>query len=277
MATGSLLKKTILGLLPENIKHFLRSKMNLVRVPNEINSAISDLFPFRIDDGWETHFELLNVPFLIDPINQSDVSYNVRFVFFDEKGNFFYEWTTEQKGCFRRTISINELLKGQLISGNGTFACFHEKYLPNLIDQKAFVAERGYSGYMKKSISKVKGYVHGNLDAMAMSNNNKLICLGKNHFKVREFRLQHQLTGPATYQLGFVNTSIKAEILTVEMISLEKPITKINQKIPSRGIVWITHELGINEIVRVVIHSKLNLPRPIVFRIMDNSFDVFHG
>ena len=274
---GSQLKKSILNLLPEKFKYFLRAKMNLVRVPNEINSAVSDLFPFRIEDGWETHFELLNVPLLIDPVNQSDVSYIVRFVFFDENGKFIFEWSTEQKGSFRRTISINELLNGIIFSGNGTFACFHENYLSNLISQNAFVAERGYCGYLNKSISKVKGYVHGNLDALAMSKNNKLVCLGKNHFKKREFRLQHQLSGPATYQLGFVNTSSKVETLTIELIPNDKPITVINKKIPSKGIVWITHGLSIDENVRVVIYSKLNLPRPIVFRIMDYSFDVFHG
>lgn len=276
MAIG-FFKKFILWFLPENIKCYLRAKMNLVRVPNETNSAVSDLFPFRIDDGWETNFELLNIPFLIDPLNQSDISYNVRFVFFDEKGNFFHQWTTEQKGCFRRTISINVLLKGHFFSGNGTFACFHENYLQNLIDQKAFVAERGYLSYLNISISKVKGYVHGNLDAIAMSKNNKLICLGKNHFKEREFRLQHELSGPASYQLGFVNSSFKTESLMIEMMANDGKNVKIEKTIPSKGIVWINHDLNLNERLRVIVHSKLNLPRPIVFRVMENSFDVFHG
>jgi hypothetical protein len=271
------LKKSVIGFLPETVTHFLREKMSLVRIPNTRNAAVSDLFPFRINDGWETHFELLNVPTLIDPLHQHTVSYKVRFVFFDDQGVFIHEWMTEEKGCIRRTISINELLQGKSFSGYGTFACFHENYLPNLVAQRAFLAERGYTGYLNKTISKVKGYVHGNLDAVAMSNNNKLICLGKSHFSKKEFRLQHQLTGMATYELGFVNSSDTAENVMVEIIPDAKTAIKIEKKIPSKGIIWIAHKLSTNETARVIIHSRLNLPRPVVFRMMENSFDVFHG
>lgn len=277
MSIATQLKKSVISLLPDNLTRFLRKKMSLVKIPDTFNATISDLFPFRIADGWETHFELLNVPTLIDPLHQHNNNYRVRFVFFDETGTLIHEWVTEVQGCFRRTICLNELLNGKSISGYGTFACFHENYLPNLIAQGSFLAERGYTGYLNKSISKVKGYVHGNLDALAKSDDNKFICLGKSHFTKKEFRLQHQLTGPATYELGLVNTSDKTESIVVEIISNNHTKINIEKKIPSKGIVWISHSLHKDEDARVIIHSRLNLPRPVVFRLMDKSFDVFHA
>lgn len=139
------------------------------------------------------------------------------------------------------------------------------------------MAERGYTGYVNKSISNVKGYVHGNHDALAMSYDDKLMCLGKNHFNKKEFRLQHQLKGSANYELGFVNTSDKSEVLTLVILQENKVSKKIQKCIPSKGIIWITHRLNDEENARIIIYSRLNLPRPVVFRIMDNSFDVFHG
>jgi hypothetical protein len=277
MGLSEKLKKSIIAILPENVNHFLRKQVSLVRIPDNQNSAVSDLFPFRINNGWETHFELLNLPTLVNPLQQNSVSYRVKFIFFNEQGRQIHEWVTEEIGCFRRSIFLNDLLDGKSNSGYGTFACFHENYLPNLISQRAFLAERGYIGYLNKSISKVKGYVHGNLDAIAKSDDDKLVCLGKSHLKKHEFRLQHQLTGPSTYELGFVNTSKKMEPLSIEIISELNHTFIIETKIASKGIVWVPHILQEGETARVIIHSKLNLPRPVVFRIADKSFDVFHG
>ena len=218
MSISTQLKKSIIALLPENVNHFLHKKVSLVRIPDNPKSSVSDLFPFRINDGWETHFELLNLPTLVNPLQQHSITYRVKFVFFDEQGRYIHEWVTEETGCFRRTICLNDLLEGKSNSGYGTFACFHENYLSNLISQGAFLAERGYTGYLNKSISKVKGYVHGNLDAIAKSNDDKLVCLGKSHNTKHEFRLQHQLTGPSTYELGIVNTSKKMELVSFEII-----------------------------------------------------------
>ncbi len=271
------LKKTIISLLPQFFLYYLRKKISLVRIPDNRKSIVSDLFPFRIKNGWETHFELLNLPSLIDPNDDQSVSYCVKFIFFDESGNIFHEWITEVKGCNRRTICLNDILYDKSISGYGTFACFHKKYLTNLVSQGAFLAERGYTGYLNKSISNVKGYVHGNLDALAMSYDDKLMCLGKNHFNKKEFRLQHQLKGSANYELGFVNTSDKSEVLTLEILQENKVAKKIQKYLPSKGIIWISHRLNDEENARIIIYSRLNLPRPVVFRIMDNSFDVFHG
>jgi hypothetical protein len=273
------LKRTVIRLLPKLITDFLRNQVSLVNIPYKKKSVISDLFPFRIHNGWETHFELLNIPILIDPAHQANNSYNVKFMFFDETGSLFYEWVKEEKGCLRQTICLNEILKDKSNCGFGTFACFHENYLPRLQAQGGFLAERGYIGYSKHGISKMKSYVHGNLDALALSSNNNLLCLGKSfRFRNNEYRLQHLLEGPAIYEMGFVNTSSSGEYLILEILSLDNTTIKKEKKfIPSKGITWFSKKINSNEPRRAIIHSKLNLPRPVIFRMEETSFDVFHG
>ncbi len=279
MSVSQRIKNSVIRFLPKSVVRFLKNQVSLANIPKQKKSVVSDLFPFRIHDGWETYFELLNVPMLIDPQHQKNTKYSVRFIFFDESGKCFYEWNKEEQGCFRQTINLNELLNDKSISGYGTFACFHENYLPHLEAQDGFLAERGYTGYANQAYSKAKGYVHGNLDALAMNEQGETLCLGKS-FRLRnnEYRLQHQLEGPATYELGFVNTSASTQSIQVEILSEDNQQVKLEKKyVPSKGIVWFSHKISSNDPLRVVIYSKLNLPRPVVFRVEENSFDVFHG
>ncbi len=279
MSLTTQIKKTIIRLLPNYLIIFLRNQVTLVKIPYSKQSVISDLFPFKIHNGWETHFELLNIPILIDPESQANNNYNVKFMFFDENGKLFFEWVKQEKGCIRQTILLNEILKDKSKTGVGTFACFHENYLTSLQKQGGFLAERGYTGYSNHKFSKMKGYVHGNLDSLALNYSGKILCLGKRfRFKNNEYRLQHCLEGPAIYEMGFVNTSSSGENLTLEILSLDnETLNKEKRFIPSKAVTWFSVQINTNESRRVIIHSKLNLPRPVIFRIEDNSFDVFHG
>ncbi|MHA8097989.1 hypothetical protein VR479_01680 [Aquirufa aurantiipilula] len=278
MSAVAQIKNAIKRALPKQIVHAIRNEMNLVHIPNHSQSVISDLFSFKISNGWETHFELLNVPALIDPLHQIHSSYTAKFLFFDELGNQIHASEKEVKGCSRQSVNLNEELEGKSASGYGTFACFHLNFLPQLMKDGAFLAERGYTGYRNKVISNMKGYVHGNLDALAMNEKGEVICLGKS-FRVQknEYRLQYQLEGPATYDLGVVNTTRESEDITFELISNQRTIIKEFKKVPSKGVVWFSAELETGELARVIVHSKINLPRPVVFRSAQNSFDVFHG
>lgn len=271
-------RKTIIKMLPSRIRDLLRNEVSLVRLPKRPRTVISDLFPFRVDGSWETHFELLNVPSLIDPARVAQSSYVATFHFFDETGQPVHRWQTESQGMRRRTISINEVMRGVPSSGRGTFACFHEAFLPQLETRQSFLTERGYTGYANTALSKVRGYVHGNLDAIACDDAGRLTCLGKS-FRLGsgEYRLQHQLEGPAIYEFCVVNTSDADEDITFEIQSDAAATTRQTQFVPSRGVMWISREVKADERARVVIHSKLNLPRPVVFRIERQSFDVFHG
>ena len=279
MAFVANFKNVLRQLLPRRVVVFLQNRKSLVHIPYNRKSVISDLFPFKIMEGWETYFELLNIPMLINPEGAIGRSYIVKLIFFDQNGTPFHEYKITMDGIVRQTIILNEILRSRCLTGLGTFACFHEVYLSELDRNEGFLAERGYVGFSNKAISKMKGYVHGNLDALALSNKGKVRCLGKSfHFNIKEFRLQHLLEGPATYEMCFVNTSVSGESLTLEILSRDNAVVKKERRfIPSKGITCFSVKIMRNEPRRVIIYSKLNLPRPVIFRIEEGSFDVFHG
>lgn len=43
------------------------------------------------------------------------------------------------------------------------------------------------------------------------------------------------------------------------------------------AIKWYKTTLKDNEVGGIVILSRMNLPRPVVFRLIQSTFDVFHG
>ena len=277
MGVTSRAKALLLRVLPPAAVQSLRERVSLVRRPTRPRTLASDLFPFRRDGGWRTHFELLNVPALIDPDHMASVPYVARFYFFDENGEFFQQWQTENCGISRRTISIGELLEVSA-PARGTICCFHEVYLPQLEAKGAFLAERGYAGYSKGAKSMVRGYVHGNLDAIGLDDSGRLSCLGKGFWLRRgEYRLQHRLEGPATYELCIVNSSSVPEAIEVEVLPEDGAARTVTRVVPSRGSLWTMCELDSGQRARVLVRSKLNLPRPVVFRVEQESFDVFHG
>lgn len=278
MFNYSNLKKTIKNFLPKRIFLFIYNYFSLIKTPSDSRSVVSDLFPFKIFNEWETHFELLNIPMLINPLYNKYEEYKTTFLFFDESGKFFHRHEINNVGCVKKTININELINDKSISGFGTFACFHNCVLPNIESEGGFLAERGYTGYKNSKFSNVKGFVHGNLDSLALNSSGNLKCLGGSFlFQKHEFRLQHQLIGPATYEFGFVNSSTSTKSIILEIISDSRPKFKEKKDILSKGIVWFSYTIDQNEKARVIVKSKLTLPRPVVFRIENNSFDVFHG
>lgn len=270
------IKGKIKSLLPERLKSYIRFYLSLTSTPKSKNAVISDLFPFRTNHNWETYFELLNVPFLINPNENLKTGNRVKFIFFDENGKIFHEETIENQEFNRNTISINNLINGKSISGEGTFACFHLINSSDLLKNGGYLAERGYTGYAKKDYSNVKSYVHGNFDALAFDNG-ELQCLGKSFLlSKQEYRLQHELIGPASYELAFVNNTQKKQVLDV-MLYKNNVHVKKRMVLNPRAIKWYKTTLKDNEVGRIVILSRMNLPRPVVFRLSQSTFDVFHG
>ena len=271
-------KKNIKTILPDSLLDEVRRVRNLTVIPRDSKTVISDLFPFNLKDKWTTCFELLNLPLLINPKIMDDQEYKVVIIFFNENGEKIHEESIHNKGCKRLTINISDLVGSKSTSGIGTFACFHLHYLDELVDEQSYMTERGYLGFQNLEQSSVYGYVHGNFDAIAINENKELKCLGKAHLlRSHEFRLQHVLTGKATYDLFFTNTTDSQQKLEINYIDNEHNISTEEIQIPSRGLRVYSKALEEMEEGRIIIKSKLNLPRPVVFRSMSKSFDVFHG
>lgn len=170
-------------ILPTFVKKFILDRISFTRRPDEIKAVISDQFPFRIG-SWKTYFELLNLPRLFDPAD-SDKPYSVRLVFFDQDGKIIHTHESLKHDVGRTTLDLSSIFPE--IPSVGTFSCFHNFYPDWLQDEKSYLAERGYVSFQNTKLSKTKGYVHGNFDAIAEDSKKSLKSLGTSSFRNREY------------------------------------------------------------------------------------------
>ena len=135
---------------------------------------------------------------------------------------------------------------------------------------------RADGGYEYKNLG-VKGYVHGNLDAVALIKG-KVKPLGNSGFISRFYTVQHCLTGPAQYEFVFTNpTSRKIKIIPSISHSPNQWSKSESFQIASLGTYTHTVIVKQDENAYVRFKSHLYLGRPVVFRIANDSMDVFHG
>lgn len=273
-----IIKSVIKDFLPGALLKKIYSVMSLTAIPKDPDAVISDLFPFRIEQDWNTYFELLNIPALLDPARFNEKN-SAHLVFFDKSGVKKFELFLPIEGIFRNTISIKDVLNKAGIYSNGTFACFHTGSPDWVKANSGFLAERGYSGYQNKKISLTRNYVHGNLDAIAKNKSGGFSMLGTTHWKKRQYQLQHELLGPALYELAFVNTSKTKQKLVIDLIYTGNGdlLSRDVIEIPTKGVEWWKREINTTASFRIIVNSNLNLARPVVFRSTLNCFDVFHG
>ena len=195
-------------------------------------------------------------------------------VFFSKDGIELGRRDIEISGLGRRTINLKDFLKDGL-RDSATFAVFHERSSTVADLGESFMAERGYVGYKYKSVE-VKGYVHGNLDAVSYSSGT-IKKLGNFGFLRKTYFVQHLLTGPAYYDFVVTNPTSK-KILVKPIIEVNGLIQKFEKNtIPSLGCHTFRVKIQETEIGKIKFKSYLYLGRPVVFRVADNSFDVFHG
>ena len=206
---------SVLTKVQRKINFGINIPLKVFKKPEHKDSVTSDLFPIRNDENWATEFEFLNLPGLIRGNIAS--SHKAMVVFFNEDGVELGRKSIKISGLGRKTINLKDFLKHEF-QGSTTFAVFHERGSTAADLGDSFMAERGYVGYKYKSVE-VKGYVHGNLDAVSYSSG-IIKKLGNFGFLRKTYFVQHLLTGPAYYD--FVVTNPTSKKLSV------KPIIEVN-------------------------------------------------
>ena len=273
----------------QEIKQFIKKKIparflelvsykavTITKIPRN-GSIISDLFILRMEDKWETHFELLQLDSLFNPGNEV-VQNEVIFSFYSKEGEFLGEKKVVIPAKIKNTIIVNHVARDIDVSEDCLFAIFHSQKKQWINKFDSFIAERGYIGYENVNKGCIKGFVHGNLDAIARKTKKKKDqLLGNYSFFKKKYHLQHSLNGEYIYELYLVNPSSSKQTFIVTEIKdrIEKK-TKID--IPSNGM--YKYFKGVdkkNSRTNIIIETKLYLARPVVFKIMPSSFDVFHG
>ena len=262
--------KQILKELVRKFKYLIYIPRGISRKPHDKFSIISDLFPVRNENGWETFFELLNIPFLISGGSNLNSS-AVELVFFGKDGRRILSRSIEESTASRRTLNISEIVSENNLTNVGTFALFHHH---NIELNGAFLTERGYTGY-KRTQDEIRGYVHGNYDSV-QNYDKKISTIGNQGIFNRYYFVQHKFRGEALYEIFLTNPSQKPAKIQFELIKSGEKIIE-SRKIESRGITTFNFYLTDKETANFAIKSRLYLGRPVVFRVNQKSFDVFHG
>jgi len=252
--------------------HFYMHK-GLTRVPSG-NSVISDLFPIPPIENWTTYFELLNLDELALGNFESQKKKSVLIYFFDQFGKITGIRQVFQENFAKLQIRISDYLERELKSST-SFSIFHQCDSTVLNQRGSFLAERGYCGYAYKGTG-MKGYVHGNLDAVAFENG-QIAPIGNSGFWNRDYIVQHPLIGPAKYYFILTNPTNKT-IKIVTFIWRQDNWTREKLIILSPlGSHNFVIEVAASEKMLIKFRSRLYLCRPVIFRVNESSMDVFHG
>lgn len=275
--------------MKQYLKHYLKKNVparwlelfsfkavSITKIPPP-DAVISDLFVLRVEDGWETIFECLQFETLLNPSEKVDLQ-TLIFCFYTKTGQFITERKVTLPKEIKTTININQLVEDLTLNEDGLFAIFHPQKKYWIRQHDSFLAERGYIGYANSRLGAIKAYVHGNLDAIARSDSMRTdLLLGNYSFFKKEYRLQHNLEPGNNYELYLVNpTSTKQRFNLVQKTNQKED--RIIVDLPPMGLYKYVKTVDKNEDTTfIIIESKLYLARPVVFKIMPSSFDVFHG
>tara|TARA_B100000963_G_C22535724_1_gene629691 strand:- start:346 stop:1173 length:828 start_codon:yes stop_codon:yes gene_type:complete len=271
------LKNLIKKNIPARFLELFSSKaVSITKIPKR-GSVISDLFILRCENEWETFFECLDFEKILNA-EVKESRQKLLFCFYSKNGHYIAKKKVKSPSTIKKTLLVNKIANDLGIYKDGLFAIFHPQKKQWIARYNSFLAERGYIGYANQKRGVIKGFVHGNLDAIARSGKeDKDQLLGNYSFFMKEYRLQHNLESSFSYELFLVNpTTKKLTFNLVEKVDGKEKKTALN--IPSGGMCKYTKTGEKKEhATTLVIESKMYLARPLVFKHMPTSFDVFHG
>lgn len=248
----------------------------LTRRPAQPAMPVSDLFVWRNSSEWKTSFELIDMPALFAEPGAAPERHAMLYVF-DQRGRGILQKRLDVLPYRRQTVELANVI-GSDHGEIGTFAVFHSAPPAAVTAMGSYLAERGYVSYRYRD-APVRGYVHGNLDAIALGADARLELLGARGLLPREYRLQHEIQGAVLYELGLVNPTSVTQRCTCQFVSARGGtiLDTHTVTVASRGVALIPGRIDGTEPARVIIKSRLVMARPLVFRIRNPSVDVFHG
>lgn len=213
------------------------------------NYSASDAFLFRTDDGWVTTFKSLNIPAFF-----FDKQIKMHLFFFTETGKQIKTIEMPENDLYVLEISKN------LIDYEG-IGYFHAFY--DIDEQGIQIVNRCYCGYSKNSWG--NSFVHGNLVSALLTEKNNFKSPVLDHSKNNTYHLQKYFDGKKDVELVFFNPTN----------------SKKSYKVSGQQFFLNSREMRLFFIEKpegiISVESDFFLPRPIVFSLTGNSFDVHHG
>ncbi|MCA3142464.1 MAG: hypothetical protein ACK5YQ_00600 [Betaproteobacteria bacterium] len=250
-------------------------KQPLTRVPAREGAPVSDLFLWRKGPQWQTGFELTDMAGLYEAGRDTDRQ-RTCIRLFDSSGRQIRQYEFEPPLYRRQQVDISALAQDSDDIA-GTFAVFHPHTPLAVQALGSHLAERGYVSY-RYCDAPLRSYVHGNLDAVALGDNQQLALLAGYGPLRREYRLQHELRPGSRYDIAIVNGSTTRQIVQCAVLeaSGRKVLDVMSATLPAGGCHLFPVTPGAAS-QRAVIRSHLVMARPLIFRIEDQGMDVLHG
>jgi hypothetical protein len=247
----------------------------LTRVPSVAGAPVSDLFLWRKGPEWQTSFELTDMAGLYEAGDNTAPS-KTCIRLFDASGKQIGQQELIPPLYRRQQIDISALAEANQDCA-GTFSVFHS-HTPAAVQQLgSHLAERGYVSYRFRH-APLRAYVHGNLDAAALGEQQQLALLAGSGPLWREYRLQHELLPGSRYDIAIVNPSPRRQTVMCEVLEAAggRKLEVLSATLPAGGCHLFELTPGsVNQ--RIVIRSRLVMARPLIFRIEDQRMDVLHG
>ena len=246
---------------PRFIEILSHKAVLITKIPKD-KSTISDLFILRIENGWKTSFECLQLNTLIKPDSEIK-SAKVIFYFFSEVGKFLGAYNYDLPDKIKTSIPVGEMANYLGIKKDSLFGVFHPQINFGQPSHKSFLTERGYIGYENFKKGAIKGFVHGNLDAIAKSKlNDKYELLGNYSFFKKKYIFQHELNPDSAYEFYLVNPSrIKQKFKITEISTSVAEKMKVNIA-PGGFFKYVKTVDKKGSKTNIIIESKLYLIKP---------------
>jgi hypothetical protein len=249
----------------------------LTALPRVAAAPVSDLFVWRRSGDWRTFFELTDMPGIYEESTGTSKPREALLLVLDHNGMRIAETRLKAPLHERRIVDISGLVPGA-DDAFGTFCVFHA-HTPDAISALgSHLAERGYVSFSYRDAA-LRGYVHGNLDAVALGPGASIELLGGSGVLHREYRLQHELRAPCEYELVIVNPNSASQQVECEILRLKDgvPLERLSASLQPGGSHVFRFSPAPQERARAIFRSRLVMARPLIFRLENQGMDVLHG
>ena len=167
-------------------------------------NPISDLFPWIVTHDFDTCFQSHDISSLFSP-SSLNFSSNCLLVVFDSNGIEILRVSLPLQSLLKTPIYFSHLLRSSSFE-YGTFAILHNSNPHVFVDKPFVLTDRWYVSFNNR-LSDLRHYVHGNYDAVTLTNQGSIICLGGSSFLPRSYHFQYLFDSDFCYDLFFTNPS----------------------------------------------------------------------
>ncbi|MEQ8195093.1 MAG: hypothetical protein RIB59_11460 [Rhodospirillales bacterium] len=237
-------------------------------------AAVSDLFPWRVDETWDTRFDVINIPSILFPeAMQSDA---VTLYIFNANGKQTAKHRVNVPPATSVSLSLREMTESS--AEYGCFACFHSATdHPELTTAGTMIADRNYVSFRRKDDS-LWSYVHGNANALAETPGGALTALTGRPAHSYVYRPQIEFDDCRRFELIYINPLDRDARLSVCLLNADRTeIMKLDNVIPPRGVRVIPVDNNEHRCHMIENHGNVPDWRPTIFKFYDSHFDVLHS